>query len=92
LDGRVKPGHAAGGQWDNLFEPWCFGIFVQAVWAALVSPAGFQRLGRKRWHKPADKWMTSRRYLRASSLQFSTTVQLSAAFVLLKTIPSDTRI
>jgi hypothetical protein len=44
LHGRVKPGHAARGRWDNLFEPWRFGIFVQAVWAALVSPAGFQRL------------------------------------------------
>ncbi len=24
----------------------------------VVSPAGFPRLGRKRWHKPAYKWRT----------------------------------
>src|ERR1700730_13626010 len=35
---------------------------------------------------------SSRRYLRASSLQSSTTVPLSAALVLLKTIPSEMRI
>jgi hypothetical protein len=33
------------------------GIFVRAVWAALVSPAGFSAWPQ-RWHKPADKWRT----------------------------------
>jgi hypothetical protein len=31
-------------------------IFVRAFEPPVVSPAGFQRLGRKRWHKPAYKW------------------------------------
>ena len=55
MDGRIKPGHAAGA--DGSISSG-LGIFVLAVSAALVSPAGFQRLGRKRWHKPADKWRT----------------------------------
>ena len=43
--------------------------------------------------RPAHRGTASRRYLRASSLQFSTTVALvSSAFVLSKTIPSEMRI
>ena len=71
------------------------GIFVRAFWAALVSPAGFHapRLQARPYSRPAHRGTASRRYLRASSLQFSTTVALvSSVFVLLKAIPSEMRI
>jgi hypothetical protein len=55
LDGRVKPGHAVGGRWVNLFELWFF---------CLAGPSNLGFAGRlsapcrERWYKPVDKRKT----------------------------------
>jgi hypothetical protein len=45
---------AAGGEQDSPKQS----DFVRVLSPPVVSPAGFERLGRKRWHEPAYKSRT----------------------------------